>query len=87
MSKLLQRRRDLVEPGPAEHDPPRHAGERFRRRRDGVAVTVQADQTQVGPGLEERPCVAAGADGRIDHHARRHRPHELDDLAYHHRPV
>ena len=87
MSKLLQRRRDLVERAPAEDHPVREAGQRSRRRVDGLAIAVEADQPQVGPGLEERPCVAACADGRIDHHARRHRPHDLDDLVDHHRPV
>ena len=62
----------------------RRAARARGRGRECLGVPVDPDQARRA-GFEQQPGVSSTADRRIHHHARGHRPEELDDLLGHHR--
>ena len=54
---------------------------------DGIGVTVDPEQTDVGPGLEQERRMTAAADRAVDEQPGRHRQEELHHLPGHDREM
>jgi hypothetical protein len=78
---------EVVETAVAQHDPIAHVGQGRRRRRDGVGIPIESEQTQIGPSAQEEPGVPCSSDGGVDQPARRNRLEDPNDLLGHHRDV
>ncbi len=54
---------------------------------DGIGVTVDPEQTDVGPGFEQERGMPAAADRAVDEQPGRHGQEELHHLPGHHREM
>lgn len=77
----------LVEAGLAHRDTVTERRQPGRRRRHGVGVAVDADEGQVGVGLEHGGGVATVAQGGVDVDPGRHLAEEVDHAVDQHRVV
>ena len=80
LGELLETTLDDLHPRPEGSEPETSSG-------DGVGVTVDPEQADVGSSLEQRRRMATTTDGAIDDQSVRHGEEELHHLPDHHREM